>query len=143
MREHDRVDVPHRRSEAFGLLEVAADEVDAGQDPLRAGDVPDQRPDGEAVPLRGRDDTAADAAGRADDEHAGGWLVHVMLLMAGRDGGRPTLGDRNGRAPDDQDGDHDEREREQDRAGGEGGPDLVGQQIAARRGRRSRRRRRR
>ena len=54
----------------------------------------------------------------------------LVLLMAGRDGRSVDARGRDG-GPDDQDGDDDEREGEQHRAGGEGGPDLVGQQLAA------------
>jgi hypothetical protein len=69
--EDDGVDAREGRVEGVGLLEVACAELGAGQEPLRAGRVADQRADVEAVPLGGGDDAAADAAGGDDDEHGG------------------------------------------------------------------------
>jgi hypothetical protein len=58
--------------EGVWLLEVAGDEVGAGQEPLRPGGVADEGPDVQAVPVGDGDDAAADAAGGPDDEDGGG-----------------------------------------------------------------------
>ena len=67
--EHDGVDTVHRGGERVGSGDVADDHLRLGRKPARLAGVAHQGPYGVALPDRLLDDEAADAAGRADDQH--------------------------------------------------------------------------